>query len=297
MKKNNSSLRFAKGGSKKDRDGLKAKPKARPVGKKRIERAPKPEKPAQQDTVDQDEFIVVGKNPVHEALRSDLQIEKILVMKDNSDHVLKDLTEKAKKRGLVVQSVDKAKLEQISEGRPHQGIAALLAPFPYADLNETLDNIDKKGNDGLIVILDHVTDPHNFGAVVRNANVTGADAVVFPKRRSAGLSPTAVKASSGAAAHTPLVKVNNLAQTVELLKKRGYWIAGADMDGQPYYKQNMKGKLAIILGAEGSGLSPNLKKQCDFNVAIPVYGKVDSMNVSAAAAVLLSEAARQRHES
>ncbi|MGI6110075.1 MAG: 23S rRNA (guanosine(2251)-2'-O)-methyltransferase RlmB [Eubacteriaceae bacterium] len=247
------------------------------------------------DYEDRSEFVVVGKNPVLEALRSDLQIEKLLVLKDNSDHVLKDLTERAKKQKLVVQSVEKQQLENLADGLPHQGVAAMLAPFPYADLEKTVEGASRGEAEPFFVIMDHITDPHNFGAVIRDANVCGAAGVIFPARRSAGLSPTAVKASSGAAAHTPLIKVTNLTQTVEYLKEQGYWVAGADMDGQPYYQSNLKGKTVIILGAEGKGLSPNLKKKCDFSVSIPVYGKVDSLNVSCAGAVIMAEAARQRH--
>ena len=270
--------------------------RVRPVSDlKRTDR--RPDRRNNEDFEDRSEFVVVGKNPVLEALRSDIQIDKILVLKDNSDHVLKDLTERAKKQKLVVQSVEKQQLEGLADGLPHQGVAALLAPFPYADLEKTEEEADQRNEAPFFVIMDHITDPHNFGAVIRDANVCGAAGVIFPKRRSAGLSPTAVKSSSGACAHTPIIKVTNLGQTVEYLKSRGYWVAGADMDGQPYYDCDMKGKLAVIVGAEGKGLSPALKKQCDYSVSIPVYGKVDSLNVSCAAAVILAEAARQRHTS
>lgn len=292
-KKNNSGLRFAKGGAK-SRSLRKPRPekqKAERKTRQRYQAAPAPE---QDEDFNFEEFIVVGKNPVIEALRSDLQIERILILKDNKDHVLNDISDKAKQKKLVVQSVEKQKLEQLAGDRPHQGVAALMAPFPYTDLDKVIeDNADKENV--VLVILDHITDPHNFGAIIRSSEVLGASGVIFPQRRSAGLSPAAVKASSGAAAYIPLAKVNNLAQTVKKLKENGYWVAGTDMKGDIYYKSNLKGKLALIMGSEGSGISTNLEKLCDFMISIPEYGKVDSLNVSAAAAIILSEAARQQH--
>lgn len=286
--------RFASGGSRKNR-GAESARRAQGGSVRPKASRPRPARPETEDeNFDRDEFVVVGKNPVLEALRSELQVEKVLILKDNKDHVLKDLAERAKKQGLVVQSVERQKLETLAEGRPHQGVAALLAPFPYTELETVLDQTKDKEN-AVLVVLDHITDPHNFGAIIRNAEVCGADAVLFTKRRSAGLSPAAVKASSGAAAYMPLVKTGNLAQLIAALKDNGFWIAGADMDGEAYYKANLKGKIALVLGAEGKGLSPGVEKLCDFKVSIPVYGKVDSMNVASAAAVILAEAARQQH--
>lgn len=286
MKNNKAALRIAKGGSKSRKKNNQEK----------VHKAKKSyeviDEPVQE--IDTDEFIVVGKNPVLEALRSDLQIERILVLRDNTDHVISDITRKAKNKNLVVQSVDKKKLESVAEGRPHQGVAALLAPFPYANIDDVIEE-NKDKEDVVFVICDHITDPHNFGAIIRNAEVCGSNAVIFPQRRSAGLSPSAVKASSGAAAYIPLCKVNNLSQTISKLKEEKYWIAGADINGENVYNSNLKGKIAVVLGAEGPGLSPKIRNMCDFIITIPNYGKVDSMNVSSAAAVILSEAARQQH--
>lgn len=288
-------LRFNKGGSKKQRSSNDKDKRKLKVNKKANARYEKKFVPAEDEDFNMEEFIVVGKNPVLEALRSDLQVERILILKDNTDHVLKDIADCAKNDKLVVQTVEKQKLESLAKGRPHQGVAALLAPFPYSDLDEVIEKVKDKEN-ATFVICDHITDPHNFGAIIRNAEVCGADAVIFPQRRSAGLSPAAVKASSGAAAYIPLVKVNNLSQVIDKLKDNGFWIAAAEMKGDPYYNCNLKGKLGLILGAEGPGLSPKLEKMSDFLVSIPDYGKVDSLNVSAAAAVILSEAAKQQHQ-
>lgn len=243
-----------------------------------------------------DGFVIVGKNPVREALREGRQIDRLDVMKDNRDHVLGDIVAQAKKRGIVVRSVEKQKLNQIArdagfENTNHQGIAAMMAPFDYV----ALDAVLKPEEDQLIVILDHILDPHNFGAIVRSANLCGASAVIFPDRRSASVTAVSMKASAGAMNATAMVKVANLTQAIETLKEAGFWIAAADMDGQPYDKLDWRGKMALVVGSEGAGVSPNVKKHCDFIASIPNYGTVDSFNASVAAGVLLCEAARQRH--
>ncbi|MSS18823.1 23S rRNA (guanosine(2251)-2'-O)-methyltransferase RlmB [Pseudoramibacter porci] len=243
-----------------------------------------------------DGFVIVGKNPVREALREGRQIDRLDVMKDNRDHVLGDIVAQAKKRGIVVRSVEKQKLNQIArdagfENTNHQGIAAMMAPFDYVSLDAVL----RPEEDQLIVILDHILDPHNFGAIVRSANLCGASAVIFPDRRSASVTAVSMKASAGAMNATAMVKVANLTQAIETLKDAGFWIAAADMDGQPYDKLDWRGKMALVVGSEGAGVSPNVKKHCDFIASIPNYGTVDSFNASVAAGVLLCEAARQRH--
>ncbi|MGL4606083.1 MAG: 23S rRNA (guanosine(2251)-2'-O)-methyltransferase RlmB [Eubacteriaceae bacterium] len=239
-------------------------------------------------------FIITGKNPVLEALRSDQEMDKLLILKDNTDHVLKKIADAARKKNIVVQSVEKQRLEYLADGQIHQGVVALMAPFPFSSLEDVLNNAKTKGREPFVVMLDHLTDPHNLGAIIRSANLCGADGVIIPKRRSASLTAVSVKASSGAVAHTPIVKVNNLSQCIDDLKKRGFWIMAADMSGTPYYQGNYKGALALIIGNEGTGISENIKKQCDFSVSIPIYGEIDSFNASAAAAIILAEAAKQR---
>jgi 23S rRNA (guanosine2251-2'-O)-methyltransferase len=245
---------------------------------------------------EEETFIIVGKNPVLEALRSDQAIDKLLILKDNTDHVLKKIADQAKKRNIIVQSTEKARLEALADGQVHQGIVAMMAPFPYSSVEDILEKAKKNNRAPFIVILDHLTDPHNLGAIIRSANLCGADGVIIPKRRSASLTATSVKASSGAVAHTMIAKVNNLSQCIESLKKKGIWVAAADMDGQAYYQADFKGALAVVIGNEGSGISQNVKKQCDFSVSIPIYGEIDSFNASAAAAIILSEAAKQRNQ-
>ena len=248
------------------------------------------------DGVTEETFIVVGKNPVMEALRSGQEIDKLLILKDNTDHVLKKITDMAKKQNIIIHSVEKARLEYLADGQVHQGIVALMAPFPYSNLQDILNHAKAKGRDPFIVILDHLTDPHNLGAIIRSANICGADGVIIPNRRSASLTAVSVKASSGAVSHTPIVKVTNLSQTIDELKKKGFWIMSTDMKGNPYYKADYKGSLAIVIGNEGSGISEKVKKQCDFSVSIPVHGEIESFNASAAAAIIFAEAAKQRFQ-
>lgn len=248
------------------------------------------------DGVTEETFIVVGKNPVMEALRSGQEIDKLLILKDNTDHVLKKITDLAKKQNIIIHSVEKARLEYLADGQVHQGIVALMAPFPYSNLQDILNHAKAKGREPFIVILDHLTDPHNLGAIIRSANICGADGVIIPNRRSASLTAVSVKASSGAVSHTPIVKVTNLSQTIDELKKKGFWIMSTDMKGNPYYKADYKGSLAIVIGNEGTGISEKVKKQCDFSVSIPVHGEIESFNASAAAAIIFAEAAKQRFQ-
>ena len=242
-------------------------------------------------------FIVVGKNPVKEALRAGNQIDKLLIQKDNHDHVLGDIVSMAKKRHLIVKTVDKRSLDAMAEGQPHQGVAAMMAPFHYQTIDDAITLAEEKGEDPFLIVLDHIQDPHNFGAIVRSANLCGAHGVIFPSRRSASVTAVSVKAASGAMSYTPLIKVGNLSQTLSQMKEKGFWIAAADMDGDFYGDVDMKGRFALVIGSEGKGVSDAVKKQCDFTASIPIYGDIDSFNASSAAAVLMCEAARQRHQS
>ena len=240
-------------------------------------------------------LIIVGKNPVKEALRAGNQIDKLLIQKDNHDYVLGDIVSMAKKKHLLVKTVDKRSLDVIAEGQPHQGVAAMTAPFQYQTIDDAIALAEDKGEEPFLVVLDHIMDPHNFGAIVRSANLCGAHGVIFPNRRSASVTAVSLKAASGAMSYTPLIKVVNLSQTLAGLKEKGFWIAAADMDGQFYGDVDMKGRFALVIGSEGKGVSDAVKKQCDFTASIPVYGDIDSFNASSAAAVLMCEAARQRH--
>ena len=200
----------------------------------------------------------------------------------------------ARESGINVQYVDKSALDRIAPGRPHQGVAAYVAAHDYVDVESIIDAAHARGEDPVVVILDNLEDPHNLGAIMRSVDGAGFDGVIIPNRRSVSLTETVAKASAGAIEYVPVAKVSNLAQTVDYLKSEGLWIAAVDMDGKSYDEVDLKGPLAIIIGAEGKGVSKLLRDKSDFIVSIPMRGRVNSLNASNAAAIILYEALRQR---
>jgi len=240
---------------------------------------------------------VVGRNAVRELLRSGREVDKLLVQRYEGvpNHAIGDIIDLAKKRGIIVQSVPQVKLDELAGGVPHQGVAAFAAEADYSTLDDVFTLAEERGEPPFIVICDELSDPHNLGAVIRSAEGAGAHGVIVPERRSSGLTQVVSKASAGAVSWIPVVRVSNLTRCVEDLQKRGVWIWAAEAGGAPYYEQDLTGPCAIVLGSEGTGVSRLLREKCDFTVSIPMYGRVDSFNVSAAATVILCEAARQRH--
>jgi len=235
-----------------------------------------------------------GRNPVREALRSGRTIEKILVVKGNREGAIKDILSTARDMGIVIQEVDRRYLNSISETQAHQGIIAFVTPYSYVSAEDILAKAEKASEPPFVLVLDEIMDPHNLGAIIRTAECCGAHGVIIPKRRAAGLSPAAVKASAGAVEHVPVARVNNIASVLELLKKHGLWVVGADADGKPYTQHDMKGPIALVIGSEGKGLRRLVKERCDFLAGIPMKGKINSLNASVAAAVLMYEIVRQR---
>lgn len=235
---------------------------------------------------------IIGRNPVLEAIRSDREIEKILIKKGNFEGSIVPIVRKAKDKGIIIQEVEKQKLDQLSEGGNHQGIIAFTAVHEYKTVEEILEN--PKNGAPFVIICDKITDPHNLGSILRTANCVGADGVIIPKRNSVGLNSVVAKTSAGAIEYTPVARVTNIAQTIDKLKDRGLWIAGADMDGEEMYKSNLTGALGLVIGSEGEGISRLVKEKCDFLVKIPMFGDINSLNASVAAAVLMYEASRQR---
>lgn len=240
--------------------------------------------------------VIVGRNAVRELLRSGRDIDKILVVKGNRTGSVPEIVAMARERGIVVAETSKSKLDDIAGGVPHQGVCAYQSACSYQSVEDILKLAQIRGEKPLIVIADEISDPHNLGAIIRCAEGAGAHGVIIPKRRSAGLTQVVAKASAGAIEHIPVAKVTNIAREIDELKKQGLWIFAADMGGSEYYKTDLTCAAAIVMGSEGSGISRLVKEKCDAVVSIPMYGKVDSFNVSAAAAVLLCEAARQRRQ-
>lgn len=237
---------------------------------------------------------IFGRNPVLEALRNETTMNKIWMAKGDLKGSAKEIVALAKEKKVIVQEVERAKLDAMFPGENHQGVAASLATANYIEWEEILEIAQQRGEQPLLMILDELEDPHNLGAIMRSVDAVGAHGIIIPKRRAAALTEGVAKASAGAVAHVPVARVNNLVQVMEELKKRGIWIAGAAMEGTSVYQQNMTGPLAIVIGNEGKGISRLVQKNCDFMVSIPMKGKINSLNASVAAGILLYEAYRQR---
>ena len=240
--------------------------------------------------------IVEGRNAVMEALRAGESIDKIFLAKGDTDRTLGHIASKARAAGIVVVEADRRKLDAMSRTHSHQGVIALAAVREYATVESILRSAFDKGEPPLLVVCDEISDPHNLGAIIRTAECAGAHGVIIPKRRSAGLTAVVAKTSAGAVAHLPVARVPNIAALLKDLKKQGIWIFGTAADGgTPLYSADLKGPAAIVIGSEGEGMTRLVTENCDFLVSIPMKGKISSLNASAAAAILLYEAVRQRN--
>ena len=239
--------------------------------------------------------LIEGRNAVIEALRAGESIDKIYIAKGETDKTLGHIASTARAAGVVVVEADRRKLDAMSRTHAHQGVVALAAVREYVAVEDILAAAEEKGEAPLLVICDEISDPHNLGAIIRTAECAGAHGVVIPKRRSAGLTAVVAKTSAGAVAHLPVARVANLASLIKDLKKRGLWIFGTAADGTTdLYSADLKGPAAIVIGSEGDGMTRLVAENCDFLVSIPMRGRLNSLNASAAAAILLYEAVRQR---
>lgn len=237
--------------------------------------------------------IIIGRNPVMEALKSGREIEKMIIAKD-AEGSIKKIIGMAKEKKFPYQFVDKTALDRISDGGVHQGVIAYVSTFEYCDVEDILAKAKNKGEDPFVIILDGIEDPHNLGAIMRTADGAGAHGIIIPKRRAAGITDVVAKASAGAVEYVSVAKVSNIVQTIEKLKEKGVWIGACDMDGADYDMANLKGSIALVIGAEGQGISRLAKEKCDFSVSIPMSGQINSLNASNAAAILMYEVKRQR---
>ena len=261
-------------------------------------RAPKPQKPAvaQIDEEAEDTGLVIGRNAVRELLKSDREIDKILVRRGDREGSIVALVAMAVERGIPVVEVDKDKLDHMAGFAPHQGIVAMAAQKEYCTPEDILEIARERGEVPLIVIADGITDPYNLGALIRCAEGCGAHGLIIPKRRAVGLTPLVSKSSAGAVEHLAIAKVSNIGATVRALKKEGVWVFAAEAGGQPYYETDFRGPCALVFGSEGNGVSDLVTKEADIITSIPMYGKVNSFNVSTAASVILAEAAKQHRQ-
>ncbi len=239
--------------------------------------------------------IIEGRNAVWEALRAGTPIDKLYLAKGETDAALGHLAAAARDRGVVVVECDRRKLDAMSVTRAHQGAVAVAAVREYASVEDILAAAREKGEAPLLVVCDELSDPHNLGAVIRTAECAGAHGVVIPKRRSAGLTAVVAKTSAGAVSHIPVARVPNLPAALKDLKKQGVWVFGTAPGGATaLYDADLKGPAAVVIGSEGTGMGRLVAETCDFQVSIPMLGKLNSLNASAAAAIVLYEAVRQR---
>ena len=239
--------------------------------------------------------VIEGRNAVIEALRAGENIDKIFILKGETDKTLGHIASKARAAGIVVVDADRRKLDNMSRTHAHQGVIALAAVREYVSVESILQAAEAKGEKPLLVICDEISDHHNLGAIIRTAECAGAHGVVIPKRRSAGLTAVVAKTSAGAVAHVPVARVPNIPSLLKDLKKQGVWVFGMAANGTTnLYDADLKGAAAIVIGSEGEGMTRLAEENCDFLVSIPMRGKLNSLNASAAAAILLYEAVRQR---
>ena len=235
--------------------------------------------------------IIYGKNAVMEALNSDKEIDTVFIQKGASAG---GIISAAKRRGIVIKDVSDEKLTALCGTAKHGGAAAELCACEYASLEDILAVSERKGLPPFIIIADEIADPHNLGAVIRTAEAAGADGVIIPKRRSASLNATVFKTSAGAAAWIKVARVSNLVDTIKTLKKHNIWVYGMEADGTPYDKTDFSGGVAIVVGSEGFGLGRLVRESCDAVVSLPMNGKVNSLNASVSAGILMYEVVKHR---
>lgn len=241
--------------------------------------------------------VIEGRNAVAEALRAGTPIDKLFLANGETDAALGRLAAMARDRGVVVVQADRRKLDAMSLTHAHQGVIAQCAVREYAGVDDILAAAREKNQPPLVVVCDEISDPHNLGAILRTAECAGAHGVIIPKRRSAGLTAVVAKTSAGAVSHIPVARVPNLVACLKELKEKGLWVYGTAAGGEmSIYKADLKGAAAIVIGSEGAGMSRLVEETCDARVSIPLLGKLNSLNASAAAAIVLYEAVRQRRE-
>ena len=244
----------------------------------------------------QEEEMIAGKHSVTEALRSGRTINKIWIADNAQKHLTQPIIAEAKKLGIVIQNVDKRKLDQLVPGIQHQGVVAQAAPYAYVEVDDLLKNAEGKGEAPFLLILDEIEDPHNLGSILRTADCTGVHGVILPKRRSAQITATVSKTSAGAVEYVPVARVTNLAQTIEQLKEMGVWVVGTVVDAaeEIYDTEVFNGPVAVVIGNEAKGMGRLIREKCDVLVKLPMAGRINSLNASVAAGVVMYEVLRRR---
>lgn len=243
-----------------------------------------------------EENTIIGRNAVLEAFRAGKTVDKLFVLDGCQDGPVKSILRESRKQSTLVKYVSKEKLDSLSEHGKHQGVVAITAACDYAEMDDLFAAAQAKDEDPFFILCDEIEDPHNLGAIIRTANLAGAHGVIIPKRRAVGLTGTVAKVSAGAVNYTPVVRVTNMARTIDELKERGMWFVCGDMDGELMYRQNLTGPIGLVIGNEGNGVSRLVREKCDYIASIPMKGDIDSLNASVAAGVLAFEIVRQRLE-
>lgn len=238
--------------------------------------------------------VISGRNPVSEAIRSGRAIDKILVARGEKNGAVVGILAKARQNQIPIKEVDRTKLDYLSGSSVHQGIVAFAAAKEYSTVEEILEYAQDRGEPPFILVLDEIEDPHNFGAIIRTAECAGVHGIIIPKRRSVGLSYTAGKASAGAIEYMRVARVTNIANLIDKLKEHGVWVYGADMNGTDYTRCDFSGPCAIVIGNEGKGISRLVREKCDVIVSLPMKGKINSLNASVAAGILMYNAIKNR---
>ncbi len=240
--------------------------------------------------------VIVGRNPVAEALRSGREIDKLLVAHGAAEGSTKALIAKCRDRGIPVKEVSPQKLDFLSGGASHQGVALIVAAHKYCEVGDILDYAASKNEPPFVIICDGIEDPHNLGAIIRTAEASGAHGIIIPQRRSASLNAVVAKSAAGALEYMRVARVNNLNTEIDRLKEGGMWIYAADMDGGSWCATDMKGSCGLVIGSEGRGVSRLVKEKCDQVVSLPMLGQINSLNASVAAGILMYEIVRQRND-
>jgi len=239
--------------------------------------------------------IIEGRNPVAEALKNDVQIDKIFISKETVQGSISQILTAAKEKNILVKYTDKKALDKMSENGRHQGIIAEAMEYEYKEIEDIIDYASKRGEKPFVIILDEITDVHNLGAIIRSAECLGAHGVIIPKRRAAQVNGIVAKSSAGAVEYLPVVRVTNINHAIKELKDSGFWIYGADMDGKNVYDEKFDGAVGLVIGSEGAGIGRLVKENCDSLVKIPMKGNVNSLNASCAASIIIYEVIKQRN--
>ena len=234
---------------------------------------------------DQNQYILTGRNPIREALKNHHDLEKLLVQKGELSGSAKEIVQKAKEQKVRIQIVEKNRLDEITPH--HQGLIAFASAYQYSSVEEIIQTAEEKGEEPFLILLDGITDPHNLGAIIRTAECAGVHGIIVPQHHSVGLSPAAVKASAGAIEYIKVARVTNLSRTIENLKKHNIWVYAVTMNGTDYRKTDFRGGVALVIGSEEDGISRLVGEKCDYSVSLPMVGKIESLNASVAAGIMM----------